>query len=347
VPNSGGGGNPAQAAREKADAFKTIHTGVLDKTINDITAGDEAAVIEALAAYEALGDEEKALLSGEKTLLDSLKARIGALKGKDAFAGDHDAVLDKTPATVTADDEAAVDAALAAYEALGTVEKALLKDEKDLLDSLKARIDELTDDDSTDDDSTDDNSTDDDSTDDDSTDDDPAQTAANAFKTAHAGVLTKTTAAVTVADESAVNAALTAYNALSEDAKALLGTQKTLLDNLKTKIEQLKSPGTGKFTFTVWADDDDERLLSDFPDDTTILKSEQGSLTITAAEDLTNIQWSLNGVNIPAPRGTGQTISFQAVSYVPGIYTLGLYATKEENGVPVPYSINITFIVDN
>ena len=113
VPNSGGG-NPAQAAREKADAFKTIHTGVLDKTITNITTGDEAAVIEALAAYEALGDEEKVLLSGEKTLLDSLKARIDALKGKDAFAADHGAVLDNTPPTLTTADDAAVNAALAA-----------------------------------------------------------------------------------------------------------------------------------------------------------------------------------------------------------------------------------------
>ena len=203
----------------------------------------------------------------------------------------------------------------------------MLSADKTLLDSLKAEIEELKGS---------------------GTDDNAAQTAANAFKTTHAGALGKTVAAVTTGDETAVNAALTAYDALGTDAKALLSAEKTLLDSLKTKIDQLKGSGTseGKFIFTVWTDHDDEDLLSDIPGDTTILKSEQGSLTITAA-DLTNIQWSLNGVNIPAPRGTAQTITIEAASYVPGIYTLGLYAIKTENGVPVPYSINIPFVVDN
>jgi hypothetical protein len=60
-----------------------------------------------------------------------------------------------------------------------------------------------------------------------------------AFKTTHATALGKRTATVTVADESAVDAALDAYKGPSLDAQTLLGDE-ALLDTLKAKIEQLK-----------------------------------------------------------------------------------------------------------
>jgi hypothetical protein len=70
-------------------------------------------------------------------------------------------------------------------------------------------------------------------------DDDPAQAAAAAFKTAHAGALGKTTATVTAGDAAIVNAALAAYEALSADAKTLLADEKALLDSLKARIDEL------------------------------------------------------------------------------------------------------------
>lgn len=69
---------------------------------------------------------------------------------------------------------------------------------------------------------------------------DAAQTAADKFKADHSTVLGKTATSIAISDKTAVNAALSAYNALSADAKALLASQKTLLDSLSTKIAQLE-----------------------------------------------------------------------------------------------------------
>jgi hypothetical protein len=333
LKGQGTGGN---AAQEAANAFKTAHSGALGKTTATVTTADEVAVTAALDAYNALDAGAKALLVTEKTLLDSLKAKIDQLKNQGtggnaaqeaaaAFKTAHSGALGKTTATVTTADESAVTAALDAYNALDAGAKALLVTEKTLLDSLKAKIDAMI----------------------------AVQTAANAFKTTHAAVLAKTTANVTAADEAAVTAALDAYNALGADAKVLLVTEKTLLDSLKAKIDQLLS-GTGRFPLVTWANED-ESLLSDIRvneeeisvsdallDGIIIYRSDRDTLAIEAADSLENIRWSLNGTDIPAPRGTSRKITIEAASYKEGRYTLGLYA--ELAGVPC--SINITFVVD-
>jgi hypothetical protein len=214
-------------------------------------------------------------------------------------------VLAKTVDTVTAADEATVNAALTAYNALGGAVKALLSAEKALLDSLKAKIGEL-----------------------------QAGEAAAAFRTTHAVALAKTVDTVRGADNAIVDAALTAYAALSAEAKALLSAEKTLLDSLKAKI-----PSGIAITLAVH----DDGSLAEIPDELVISKSYKDTLTVRAADDLTALQWSLNGVDIPGPRGTAGEITFEAASYLPGFYTLGLRAARGG----VPYSINITFVVDN
>lgn len=74
----------------------------------------------------------------------------------------------------------------------------------------------------------------------------PKTSPVDKFKQDHADVLGKTETSVTVADETKVTAALTAYNALAADVKTSLTTQKTLLDKLKAKIDTLKAdPGSG------------------------------------------------------------------------------------------------------
>ena len=98
----------------------------------------------------------------------------------DTFKETQGAALGKTPATVTLSDEAAVEAALAAYNALSAEAQALLATEKATLDALTAKIAELK---------------------------------AEAFKTAHADVLAKTVESVTADDEGVVDAALAAYKA--------------------------------------------------------------------------------------------------------------------------------------
>jgi hypothetical protein len=206
-------------AQEAAAAFKVAHAGVLGKSTGTVGGTDRIAVNNALAAYNTLSTGAKALLGAEKTLLDNLKAKIDELMAPADAAGfgeGHAAVLAKTTNTVTGADRTAVNDALAAYDALSDNAKALLNDEKALLDNLKAKIDEL-----------------------------KAPEDADSFKTAHSTVLTKTTTGVTTGDETAVNAALAAYNDLSDDAKALLGDEKALLDNLKAKIDELKGGTSG------------------------------------------------------------------------------------------------------
>jgi uncharacterized repeat protein (TIGR02543 family) len=99
--------------------------------------------------------------------------------------------------------------------------------------------------------------------------------------------------------------------------------------------------GSSSLVFKVWADGNS--LISNMPENTDISRSLAESLTFTAAEDLTNLQWSINNITLPDPGGKAQSITIEAVNYPVGNFTLGLYA--EKNGVP--HSINITFIVDN
>jgi hypothetical protein len=103
------------------------------------------------------------------------------------------------------------------------------------------------------------------------------------------------------------------------------------------------TPGSGVFAFTAWVSSNDDRLVSDMPDDLVRSRSLGESLVITAAADLASIQWSINGVDLEAPRGTASVFTLEAAAYPTGNYTLGLWA-KQGN---IPYSINFTVTVDN
>ncbi|MDR3124031.1 MAG: hypothetical protein LBU16_09690 [Treponema sp.] len=205
-----------------AEAFQEDHAAVLAKTVDTVFLFDETAVNDALAAYNALAEEARALLSDKKALLDDLQGKIEELKAQTpqeavaAFKTAHADVLAKTVNAIVLADETAVSAALNAYNALSTDAKLLLNSEKARLDNLKTKIEELK----------------------------AAQTlaeAAAAFKAAHADVLAKTVNAIVLADETAVNAALAAYNALAAGAQTLLSAEKARLDNLHGKIEELKA----------------------------------------------------------------------------------------------------------
>jgi hypothetical protein len=66
------------------------------------------------------------------------------------------------------------------------------------------------------------------------------QELADEFKSDHSAILGKTVDTVQISDETAVDAALTAYNALAQGVKDLLTAEKALLDNLKSKIATMK-----------------------------------------------------------------------------------------------------------
>jgi uncharacterized repeat protein (TIGR02543 family) len=100
--------------------------------------------------------------------------------------------------------------------------------------------------------------------------------------------------------------------------------------------------GKGGFDFAAWVNEDND-LISDMPEYFDIAREYGESLDIAAADDLSGIQWSLNGVDLAAPLGTARSIVIEAVRYPPGDYTLGLRAQRDD----APYSINLTFTVVN
>jgi hypothetical protein len=98
----------------------------------------------------------------------------------------------------------------------------------------------------------------------------------------------------------------------------------------------------GALNLDIWVNDD-RSLVSNMPADLRISKGLKASLAIKAADDLTDLQWSMNGADLAGPRGAAQTIAIEAANYGVGLYTLGLRAVKDG----APYSINITFSVVN
>jgi hypothetical protein len=67
-----------------------------------------------------------------------------------------------------------------------------------------------------------------------------AQELANSFKKVHVAALALTVDTVNADNKTEVNAALAAYNELSDAVKALLSAEKTLLDNLNVEIEEVQ-----------------------------------------------------------------------------------------------------------
>ncbi|GHV28708.1 hypothetical protein AGMMS4952_13090 [Spirochaetia bacterium] len=310
--------NELKANRIAADAFTTTHAAILAKTVGTAAIGDEAAVDAALAAYGLLSADATALLTTEKTLLDNLKAKINDLKADriaaDAFTTTHAAILVKTVGTAAIGDEAAVDAALAAYGLLNTDAKALLTAEKILLDNLKAKINELK----------------------------ANRIAADAFTTTYAAILAKTVGTAAIGDEAAVDAALAAYGLLSVDVKVLLTAEKTLLDSLKAKIEALIAATGATMTVNLWTND--TTILAS-PSSVTLSRSASHTALITgpSGAEYTNHQWSINGSDVAAPKGTAPTYTFNSPGKGNGIYYIGLQVKKGNAW----YSKTITITVIN
>jgi hypothetical protein len=209
---------------QEANTFKNNYSTILSKTVEDIATTNETTVNNALADYDDLTDAAKALLTDEKALLDSLKAKIGDLKttqAADTFKNNHSAILSKTVEDIATSQEWMVNDALAAYDDLTDAAKALLTDEKALLDSLKARIEELP----------------------------VLQAAAATFQNTYSVILAKTVGNITPPDETEVDKALAAYSVLPPGVRAMLSNEKNLLDGLKTKIGEIKADQTAAAAF--------------------------------------------------------------------------------------------------
>jgi uncharacterized repeat protein (TIGR02543 family) len=131
------------------------------------------------------------------------------------------------------------------------------------------------------------------------------------------------------------------YVAITNTKTGLDGEPRTVTNSRVAKVD-ITTSGASGLQFTLWANDDGS-LISNMPDDLVISRSAGQILTIAAPGDLSNLQWSVNNTDIAGPRGAAQSIAIEAAKYAAGKYTLGLRA--EKGGIP--YSINISFMVDN
>jgi uncharacterized repeat protein (TIGR02543 family) len=117
------------------------------------------------------------------------------------------------------------------------------------------------------------------------------------------------------------------------------GKKTTVTSSRAAKV--MTNLGTSGFAF-VWVTEGGS-IVSDMPQDLRISRELEEHFVITAADGLTDLQWSLNGEDLGAPRGTYKSIIIEAVDYIPRNYTLTLRAKKDN----VPYAINFTFVVVN
>lgn len=205
----------AQAAADKAAADAVI--AKID-AIGTVTLEDEAAITAARTAYDALTNAQKALVTNYETLT-AAEAEFVKLQKDAADKAAADAVIEKIEAigTVTLEDEAAIAAARAAYNALTDAQKALVTN-YETLTAAEAELAVLKE----------------------------AAAQAAADKAAADKVIEKISAigTVTLESENAITVARTAYNALTDAQKALvtnysaLTTAEATLAELQEAAEQ-------------------------------------------------------------------------------------------------------------
>ena len=158
----------------------------------------------------------------------------------------------------------------------------------------------------------------------------PAETAAEALKAAHSAVLAKTVEDIAVTDESAVDAALAAYEALSAEAKALLGPEKALLDNLKAKIAGL---GRGLITLVF------DAASGELPEPISLSKLNNEEKILTVSGDFDSCRWRVDGL----VKGNGKTFTLKAADYSTGLHQISVELTRDG----AAYSKSGSFTVTN
>ena len=226
------------AATTEAEKFKADNAAILAKTTETVASTDIEAINKALEDYGNLSEAAKAKLTdGEKDLLDALKTKAielmsaeeaDAVAAADAakFKTDNADILGKTTETVASTDIEAINKALGDYDGLSEAAKAKLTDgEKDLLDALKTKAEELK--------AAEEAA---------AAADAAAKADAENFKADNKDILDKSLDSITADDLAAIDKALGDYDKLSEAAKAkLTDGEKSDLDSKKTKAEELAS----------------------------------------------------------------------------------------------------------
>ncbi|MDR2404175.1 MAG: InlB B-repeat-containing protein [Spirochaetaceae bacterium] len=184
----------------------------------------EGKVDEALAAYDALSSREQEVLSEEKAKLDAIKEKIENVNTAHDFQDTYEKALEKKPDDIKGLDDATAllpDLTKALEEANGLPEavKILLAEDIAHLESLKEKAEEIAAENAPEED----------------------RAAAEKFRKDHAEILGKSSETVGLDDETVVEAALLAYEALGDVVKALLLKEYNLLTGLKARIVTLKT----------------------------------------------------------------------------------------------------------
>ena len=211
-------------AAAKAAADEAAATAVEEQiaAIGEVTLDSEEAIAAARTAYDALTEEQKALVENYD-VLTAAEAKLAQLQKEAADEAAATAVEEQIAAIgeVTLDSEEAIAAARTAYDALTEEQKALVEN-YDVLTAAEAKLEELKE----------------------------AAAKAAADEAAASAVEEQIAAIgeVTLDSEEAITAARTAYDALTEEQKALVENYDTLtaaekaLADLKAEDE---TPKTG------------------------------------------------------------------------------------------------------
>ena len=109
--------------------------------IGTVTAESKSAIEEARAAYDALTDEQKALVENYETLITAETA-LAKIENDIKAADDVEAMISAI-GTVTAESKDAIEEARAAYDALTDEQKALVEN-YEVLTSAETEYSELT-----------------------------------------------------------------------------------------------------------------------------------------------------------------------------------------------------------
>jgi hypothetical protein len=294
-----------------AATYRSAHTAALALTVDTVQTSDRAAVNAALSAYNSLSAEAKELLSDEKAKLDSLLAKIADLEAAEnasaehhaaaeAFKTTHATVLALTASTVQISNKAAVNDALSAYNGLPQAVKDLVGSEKALLDVLLAKVADL-----------------------EAAANASAQdlTAAATYRSDYGAALALSVDTVAISNKDAVNAALAAYNALSQAVKGLVSSEKTRLDSLKAKIDRL---GAGSVTVSFTGLPEDETINLSGAGNTLSWKADT-TINLTVPAGFDSYAWDVDGKTVA---GATNTLSLHARTYAMGTHTVTVKVTN-------------------
>ena len=186
---------------------------------DELTLDDQEAVAAARTAYTALTDAQKALVAQETLqTLAQLEARLAELMDDETAAGQVETEIQALPGVdeMTLENAAAVETAQAHYDALTETQKVLVSEEaKNKLQEAAGRIEELKAA---------------------AADQEAAQTVADQI------AALPDTDALTLADRQNVEAARSAYEALTDSQKALVaGELLTSLEEKENRIQELEA----------------------------------------------------------------------------------------------------------